>query len=123
MKNSKKELLLSTLLSCPTIKEAAAAAGVPESTVYAWLKKEDFSKEYERRKRQLVEDATNLLQINLSAAVQTVIDIMDSPYAPHQTRLNAARTVQEFYHKYAEQNDIISRLEALEAMANADNKR
>lgn len=123
MKNSKRELILTALLSNPTIREASTAIGVPEQTIYTWLRKPDFKQEYDERRRHLVDDASNYLQIKLSEATGTIFGIMNDEETPSQTRLNAARTVFEYCHKFIEQREIIDRLSALEALASEDNER
>ena len=123
MKNSKRELILTALLSNPTVREASAAVGVPEQTIYSWLRKPEFKAEYEKRKRELMDDTRSYLQVRLQEANAVVFSIMHDSEAPSQTRLNAARTVFEYCAKLTEQADIISRLDALEAIANDDNRR
>lgn len=111
---------MTALLSNPTIREASAAIAVPETTIYNWLRKPDFKKEYEDRRRQMVDDASNYLQVKLNEATTTILSIMDDKEAPSQTRLNAARTVFEYCHKFIEQREIIDRLDALEAHTDED---
>ena len=123
MKNSKRELILTALLSNPTVREASASIGVPEQTIYSWLRKPDFKKEYDERRRQLVDDTSNYLQVKLNEATATIFELMDDKEAPAQTRLNAARTVFEYCHKFIEQRDVTDRLDALEALASEDSGR
>ena len=123
MKNSKRELILTALLSNPTVREASAAVGVPEQTIYSWLRKPEFKAEYEKRKRELMDDTRSYLQVRLQEANAVVFSIMHDSEAPSQTRLNAARTVFEYCANLTEQADIISRLDVLEAIANDDNRR
>jgi len=123
MKNSKKELILSALLSNATIREASAAVGVPEATIYDWLRKPDFKIEYEKCKGELVDEARSRLQKRLQEATETVFEIMRDEIAPPQTRLNAARTTFEYALKLTEQAAILDRLDALEAAINEDNRR
>ena len=122
MKNSKRELLLSALLTNPTVKAAAASVGVPETTAYNWLRAPDFAEEYTKRKRQAVSEANDYLQSKINAATEIIIKIMCDTNAPAQTRLNAARTILDTAYKIFEQTEILSRIEALEAVTD-DNGR
>jgi len=115
MKNSKREILLSALILHPTVREAAAAAGIPETTAYTWLRKPDFNAEYKRRKKQLVTEASDNIILKMNEATRVIKEIMRDTDAPPQTRLNAAKTVLEFAFKLIEQNEIMTRVEALEA--------
>lgn len=123
MKNNKQELILTALLTNPTIRQAAASIAVPETTIYTWLRKPEFKVEYERRKRELVDNTRSYLQIKLQEATDTIYKIMKDGEAPSQTRLNAARTMFEYCHKLTEQADIIARLDELEAQIKDDNGR
>ena len=116
MKNSKRELLLSALLANPTVKEAAASVGVPETTAYNWLRKPDFAAEYRKRKRQAITEASDYLQSRINAATQIIDEIMNDHETPPQVRLNAAKTILETGYKIVEQSEIIDRIEALETL-------
>jgi polyhydroxyalkanoate synthesis regulator phasin len=103
------------LLANPTVREAAEACKVPEVTIYKWLReREGFREEYESRKRALVDDAVNFLQIRMQEASKVITELMSSSETPAQVRLNAARTVFEYVFKAIELHDVIERLEALE---------
>ena len=115
MKNNKREMLLSALLTNPTVREAAEAAGIPETTAYNWLRREDFAEEYKQRKRQAVAEASDYLQSRMNAATQIITEIMNDADAPSQVRLNAAKAIVELGYKLVEQAEIIARIEALEA--------
>ena len=115
MKNSKRELLLSALLTSPTVRDAAATVGIPETTAYNWLRKPDFADEYKQRKRQAVAEASDYLQSRINAATQIIDEIMNDDETPPQVRLNAAKTILETGYKIIEQTEIIARIEELEA--------
>ena len=99
LKNSKRELLLSALLTNPTVREAALSVGIPETTAYNWLRKPDFAKEYKDRKRQAVAEASDFLQSKIGEATQIMAEIMNDSATPPQVRLNAARSVVELGYK------------------------
>ena len=122
MKNSKHELLLSALLSCPTIKEAAISTGIPEATCYRWLRDPQFDAEYKSRKRQAIAEASAFLQSKISAATRIIDEIMNDILTPPQVRLNAAKAIIETGYRIIEQGEILERIAALEALAN-DNER
>ena len=115
MKNSKRELLLSALLTNPTIKQAAASVDVPESTAYNWLRDPEFSAEYKQRKRQAVEEASDFLQSRINEAAGVIAGLMNDTKVSPRTRLDAARSIIEFGYKIYEQAEVIARIEALEA--------
>ena len=114
MKNSKREILLNALLSCSTVREAAASTGISESTVYTWLNKSDFKAELDRRRSELVIDTKNYLQSRLLETSKVVFSIMNDTEVSPQTRLNAASEAFRNTLKLIEQADILDRLTALE---------
>ena len=122
MKNSKREILLAALLANPTVRAAAEAAGVPETTAFTWLRNPDFADEYKQRKRQAVAEASDFLQSRINLAVQIITEIMSDDDVPPQTRLNAAKTIVDTAYRVVEQSEIVARIEALEAIA-GDNGR
>lgn len=117
MKNSKRELLLSALLTNPTVREAAASVGIPETTAYNHLRDPAFSEEYKQRKRQAVAEASDYLQSKINAATQIIVEIMDDTETPPHTRLTAAKTIIDTAYKVIEQAEIMARIEALEAVS------
>jgi AcrR family transcriptional regulator len=116
MKNAKKEQLLIALLSNPTIKAAAKAAGVPESTIYNYLNDEDFSKEYAQRKRAAVQSAADYLQSRVQSATEIINAIMENELTPPQVRVSACRTVLEYHYRVLEIQEIKDRLTQLESL-------
>ena len=120
MKSSKRELLLSALLTNPTVREAAASVDVPETTAYNWLRNPDFVREYQQRKREAISEASSFLQSRISEATGIVCSIMRNEKVSPRTRLEACRTIFEYAYKAVEQEQIIQRIEALESSAMGD---
>lgn len=113
--NNKEALILNALLAYPTVREASAAIGVPETTIYAKLRNADFKKRYNEAKTQMLDNTTTFLQTKLQEATATIIDIMNDTETAAQTRLNAARSVFDYCIKLTEQTELLKRIEALEA--------
>lgn len=99
MKNAKPDLILNALLKFPTVRDAAESLSIPESTVYAWLRKPDFKERYNEAKRQMLSETTTFLQSKLTEATQVILDLMSGEDTPPAVRLNAARSVFEFCAK------------------------
>ena len=82
----KQELAISHLLTSDTLRAAAEAIGVHESTLRAWLKLPRFAAEYrERRYWQIVELAVTQLQ-GLTADAATTLRAETSLAARRQSR-------------------------------------
>ena len=60
------------LLACPTVAEAATRVGIPESTLWRWLQRDDFREQYHAARRQTLDVAVLGLQQAASEAVQAL---------------------------------------------------
>lgn len=99
------------LLQNVTIGGASQESGIPESTLYRWLREPAFKTEFRRQRRMLYERAVGLAQRASTAAMAEVIEIMrsgDNEFA----RLAAAKVVLEF----ARETDIEQRVAEIEEM-------
>ena len=114
MKNSKRELLLSALLTHATVREAAASVNIPETTAYNHLRDPEFNAEYRQRKRQAVAEASDFLQSRLNEAAQVTRALMNDKKMSGRTRLDAARTLLEYGFRAFNDSEILARIEALE---------
>jgi hypothetical protein len=84
-----QEQALVALLEKPTIGEAAAAVGVNEKTLRAWLKDSTFAAAYRQTRRELVETAVGRIQAATGTAVDTLLAVAKSG-AKDSDRVRAA---------------------------------
>jgi len=75
---AKQKLLIVTLLTEPTIAEAAAKAHVSERAAYRWLKLPLFVKALEHARQQQVETALDLLRSTLTSAIVKARALLES---------------------------------------------
>ena len=111
---AKHHKAISALLSEPSVRKAAESAGVPERTLYTWLKDSAFDAAYRAACRDAVQQATARLQFASSAAVSVLCQLMARDTIHASIRLNAAKTILELAIKAIEIDDLAARLEALE---------
>jgi hypothetical protein len=111
----KQELLLAALLTAPGIEAAAKQVGIAPVTAWRWMKLPGFQQQYRAAKAELVQHAVTLLQKFAATAVGTLAGIMVDRTAPASTRVAAARTVLELSLRGIELDDILTRLETMEA--------
>ena len=109
------EKILAGLLSKPTIKEAAKAAGVSEATVFRALRNDAFSKLYRAGRREVTHHTVMRLQADSAQAAKVLREIVDDKQAPASVRVSAARIVIEQAFKGAEVYDLSERLADVEA--------
>lgn len=114
MLTGKKHKALEALLTNSTRRAAAQAAGIDEKTLRGYLEDETFLNEYRRAFTAMIEETTRAAQMALSPAIATLRSICEDTEAPAMARISAARCILDMGMRLTEQNDIITRLEALE---------
>lgn len=104
------------LLEHPTLKDAAAAAGVAESTLHRWMQQEKFKAAYMETRRAAVNQSIAHLQSATGEAVTCLRDVMKSTTASDAAKVSAARAVLELSLKAVEIEDLAERVKQLEAL-------
>ena len=119
----RKEKALQALIVSRTRAEAAAAAGIGESTLREYMKDSEFQVQYRRAVSSMLEDATRQAQQAIAPALSCLREIVVDREAGAQVRIQAARSVLEYALKFTEQIDIFNRIEALEATLDGEGKK
>jgi hypothetical protein len=111
------EGVIVALLSNPTIKDAATAANVSESTVWRLMQREDFQKRYKEAQDKAVDGALGALQGAATQAIESLRKNLScgTPAAEVQ----AAKAILDFTFKAREQFDHATRLKQLESALKA----
>ena len=115
-----KERALAALLTSDTQAEAAKKCGLSERTLRLYLEDPEFFTEYQRRRQQMVTDATKKLQTCLQSAVETLKALTDDKETPPGIRASAARALLEYGLKYTDVTDLAERITALERQAEVE---
>lgn len=112
----KQEAALLALLNEPTIKQAAATAGVGERTLHRWLDDDPaFIAAYRKARRQAFGQSIALTQRYSPMAVQVLAKIVNDPAAPTSARVSAAQALLKHGRDAIELDDLAARVEQLEA--------
>ena len=119
----KQQKALLALLTNPTKEKAAAAAGITPKTLRSYLADPDFQEEYKKAFSGMVEDAVRQSQPSLEPALATLREIVEDSALDAQPRISAARSILEYSLRLTEQNDILTKLEALEATVQGRGRR
>ena len=96
------EEIIAALINNGTIRAAAAAAGIAERTIYDRMKDRDFRAEYMAAKTDIIRAAVFTINGKLSAAVDTVSEIMQDPNTNNAVRLQAAQVIINNAAKFAQ---------------------
>jgi transposase-like protein len=111
----KKDKAILALLSHSTIEAAAQDVGVTRKTLHRWLKEEDFKEKLEEAKRETVGLLTIRVRASMQEALNTLTEVMGDREMPAHARVSAAKAVLDAGFKAIEQEDILVRLDKLEA--------
>lgn len=111
---AKQELALRAVISHPTLKEAALASGVSETTLWRYMQDAAFSRRLREARRDAVNHAVIRLQRASSDAVTVLQDLMLKDDAPASARITAARTILDYSIRVVEMDDLKKRIEELE---------
>jgi hypothetical protein len=111
------EGVIVALLSNPTIKDAATAANVSESTVWRLMQRDDFQKRYREAQDTALNGALGSLQGAATEAIDSLRKNLNcgSPAA----EVGAAKAILDFTFKVREQFDLENRIKQLEATIKA----
>ena len=119
----KQESAVSALIAHPTMKDAAQAAGVGETTLWRWLQLPEFERAYRQVRRETVKHAIVKLQSAAGQAVDVLTEIMNDQSAVVFARLAAAKAVLEISFKSVEIEDLAARLADLETVFNEQREK
>lgn len=89
--------------------------GLSEAQFYKRIRADDFKRKFSKVKDELLNRVTTTMQNGMTEAAQTMLEIMRDEATAPQIRLNAADSIIRNGMRLTEQNDILQRLEELEA--------
>lgn len=117
---TKQSLFLMEYAKTDNLSQACRAAGINRSTGYRYLQNEDFQLALQQMKTKIVNAAWTKLSSHLETAVEKVVDILDDPKATINARLRATELIFNYASRYADNRDIIARMERIEGALDAE---
>ncbi len=114
----KQERALAALVSCPTARAAAQAAGLAESTLRRYKQDPEFQAEYRKRCNKLLETACTKAKSALPPAIERLNSIIQDDAQQPREHIAACRALCEYSLRLNEAVDIEQRLRALEERGN-----
>lgn len=108
------EKILEVLMRTGSVRDAAAELGCTTVTLYGRIKTPSFSTMYSAARDDAIKSASAQLTKNLTAAINTITEVMTDTATAPQTRANCAQYLLQNALRYYEFSDIVARLEALE---------
>lgn len=113
------EIVVSALLSCPTLEAAATQCGLSVRQLYERRQSEDFTRKLREAQADALAGTVRYLQQNTATAASTLVEICE--HGQEQNRLTAARTLLDQAARLSEIVDFAERLEALEQVSRSHN--
>ncbi len=114
----KQQGAIAALVSHRTIEDAAKSVGIGKTTIFRWLQEDTFSDAYRKARTQAVKQAIGRIQATCTEAVDVLREIMINREAPFSVRVTVARTILETSIKAVETEDLVTRIEHIEAHLN-----
>lgn len=93
------ELIIASLVSHRTIKEAALSIGITERTVYTRMRDAEFEQAYKCARTDILRGAVSEVSRQVQDALGVIGEIMHSEDASAQVRLNAAAMILTYSEK------------------------
>jgi hypothetical protein len=115
----KQEDAIIALLTQRNVEEAARSINVAPKTLLRWMKEPQFESAYRDARRDAFKQSIVRLQHATSAAVETLLKVMEEPSTPASTKVRAADSVLNHAAHAIEIEDIEARVTALELVAGA----
>jgi len=103
-----------TIISTPTIKQAAGIIGVTEKTVHKWLNEPAFAREVQEAQEAATRNAVRRIMSTVDNAVSTLETIMQDATAATAPRVTAAAKLLDSALRAYDMIDIQNRLDAIE---------
>lgn len=110
------ELILAALLQAGSIRKAAALVPCGVTTIRERLRNDDFRRQYDALKGELLQEASAELSAKMGEATQTLSEIMLNPDNSAAVRVQAAGELLRQGLKYVAIAEVERRVSALEAV-------
>jgi hypothetical protein len=95
-----------------TITEGIEKAGIARTTFYEWLKEATFREEFERQRKDIIEQGLHELKMSVSEAAMVLRELLKSE--SEGVRLKSAVEILNHAGRFMEIEDVQRRLTALE---------
>lgn len=118
------EIIISALLTCPTLDKAAQMCGLSVRQLYERRQDAAFMQKLAEAQTQALATTTRFLQHATGSAAAALLEIVENREQPAQVRVTAAKAILEQAIRLTETVDFGERLDALERYAEgeADNE-
>lgn len=107
------EAFIACLLTTPTVKQAAKAAGIAEATAGRWMKDPGFKTAYAEARRQALGEVLALVQQSMLGAVAVLRTKMLAADSPPWLQVQCAKHLLDLGLRAVEIEQVMHRMEDL----------
>lgn len=115
LQTAKKTAAVLAMMTSPSIKAAAKAAGVSRATLFLWLKNESFRADLARARAETFAGAIGRLKAGTKEAARVLMDLLKSK--KEMTRFRASSAVLDLALRIHEGEELEVRMQRLEEIA------
>lgn len=110
-----QERALDVLLDAASVAEAARLCGLSDRTLWRYLRDPAFSEELRRRRAVLAQEATTGLAVLARRGREALAGLLEDPNTPRAILARVGIAAQDLARQALDQDDILARIDALEA--------
>lgn len=93
--------------TCKTLK-------ISRETAYRYIKDENIKAEIDKRRREMISDASLFLQDSLNECSKVLMDIIKDKETTAQVKINAINSIFSNCNKLTETNDVLTKIAEIE---------
>ena len=112
----KQELAINELIKGNSIVDSAKNINTSVDTLNRWLCDEEFKEVLEERKKQIIDNCIDSINLLGSKAIKVLNEILDDSMVSDNVRFNASKSILEFILKFNEQSNIINKMKEIEEL-------
>lgn len=116
------EKIILALISSPTVADASKSLNITPQTIYNRLRDDSFRERYAESRRLMLECECYRLQSYVADAIETMHNVATDDTASDQIKVNASDAILRHCYRMTEICDILTRLEKVEKLVEANNE-
>lgn len=116
--NVSRDNAITALVTNPTVKGAAAACGVSEKTLHAWLNEPAFAEKVQKAQNTITRRSIGRVLLSVGQAIDVLEEIMLDKESNVGPRVTAAKAIMDHALRVYELESVQQRLDVLERRLN-----
>ena len=109
-----RDTAIAAIVAHPTIKAAAAACGITEKTMHAWLNEPGFARKVRDAQEEIARGSMSRVMNTIGCALEVLVEVATGEDINPGTRVSAAKALLDQALRVYELETVQRRLDALE---------